>query len=314
MSETIPLVTRLAQKDEQKWLAALREKLPIYNVKSFTELDRAERSAARVAICANPDPAHIAALPNLVWLQSLWSGVERLVAELPASSPAIIRLRDPQLAASMAEAVLAGVLYLHRHMPAYLRQQQNRIWQGIDQPNAGQRKIGILGLGDMGAAAARLLLAPGFAVAGWSRSPKNIEGIKCLHGDDGLGLITASSDILVILLPLTKATRALVDSDFLAHMPPGAGIINFGRGPIIDSAALLAALESGHVSHALLDVFEREPLPAGSPLWSHPGITIWPHIAAVTSIDTASKIAAENINTFLRDGTIPEAVSRSRGY
>ncbi len=314
MAETVPLISCLPREEEEAWLAALREHLPGCRVAPFRALDEAERAGVRVAICADPDPADVAALPGLVWVQSLWAGVERLLDELPADGPAIVRMRDPEMAGSMAEAALAAAFYLHRQMPAYLAAQRRRQWCPLDQPRARQRRVGLLGLGEMGRAAARALAAAGFDAAGWSRSPKALEGVAALHGARGLEDILRRSDILILLLPLTRRSRGILDEAALARLPRGAAVVNFGRGALIDHAALIRKLDEGHISHALLDVFEQEPLPPESPLWAHPKVTIWPHVAAVTNVETASRIAATNIRAFLETGTIPASASRQRGY
>lgn len=166
----------------------------------------------------------------------------------------------------------------------------------------------------MGATAARRLKANGFRVIGWSRSPKTIAGIETFHGEDGLGAVLAQADILVLLLPLTAATRGLIGADALGRMKPGASLINFGRGALIDDAALLARLDSGALDHAVLDVFATEPLPSDSPYWAHERVTVLPHISAPTSVATASRIVADNLRAWLRDGAIPRAVDRRAGY
>ena len=314
MSEPVPLITRLPREEEDAWLKALRAHLPGCRLKAFRELGMEERGSARVAICADPDPADVAALPGLVWVQSLWAGVDRLLAELPAEGPAIVRMRDPEMAGSMAEAALAAAFYLHRQMPAYLAAQGRRQWLPLEQPRASERRVSLLGLGEMGRAVARALAATGFDVAGWSRSPKALEGVKTFHGARGLEETLRRSDILILLLPLTEATRGILNEAAIRRLPWGAAVVNFGRGPLIDHAALVRGLDEGRLSHALLDVFEEEPLPPASPLWGHPGITVWPHVAAVTNVETASRIAAANIRAFLERGVVPDPVPRRRGY
>lgn len=280
----------------------------------FDVLDAQQKAACTVAIIANPDPADIAQMPQLKWIHSVWAGVERVVADLGHTDLDIVRLIDPQLADTMAEAVLAWTLYVHRDMPAYAQQQREKQWRTLDYTQACQRTVGVLGLGALGDAAAKRLLASNFQVTGWSRSKKNVEGVTCFAGADELQAMLAASDIVVCLLPLTAETKGLLNAEKLAWMKPGAQLINFGRGPIIDDDALKAALDSGALKHAVLDVFAVEPLPSTQWQWSHPSVTVLPHISAPTNRDTASAIVAGNIRAYRDNGTIPTSVNTQRGY
>ncbi len=311
----VPFVSSASDGERQAWRAVLPEALDgIAEVKPFETLTDAERLAAKVAIVANPDPAKVAALPNLVWIQSLWAGVERLVADLPEAGPLIVRLTDPQMAETMSEAVLAWTLYLHRDMPRYRQQQRRKIWLDHVLKLPQQCAIGVLGLGKLGSAAAQRLRANGFDVAGWSRSEKVLDGIPSFHGEDGLAEILGRSDIVVLLMPLTDETRGLIGESALQSCKKGAALINFARGPILDPAALIRALDRGDLSHAVLDVFNEEPLPASDPLWEHEKVTVLPHISAPTITSTASRIVAQNIGRYLETGDIPQSVDRKRGY
>nr|MEC9419014.1 glyoxylate/hydroxypyruvate reductase A [Pseudomonadota bacterium] len=315
MRPVVPFVSSASPDERQSWREALPKALDgIAEVKLFEDLTEDQRSEARVAIVANPDPANVAALPNLVWVQSLWAGVERLMGELPANGPKIVRLTDPQMAETMSEAVLAWTLYLHRGMPRYIAQQRQKIWQDHALERPQERTVGVLGLGKLGAAAALRMKANGFNVLGWSRTEKSIEGIVCRHGRDGLLEVLGKSDFIVLLMPLTDETRGLLGQDELSACKNGAAIINFARGPIIDTAALINNLDNGPLGHAVLDVFDEEPLPPSSPLWDHDKVTVLPHISAPTIISTASRIVADNIGRYFEDGTIPPAVDRDRGY
>lgn len=310
----IPFVSRSDARDIRRWIDALSSALPLCRIVPSADLTPEERACAEIAIVADPEPSELTRLPSLKWVQSLWAGVERLMAELPPSDLQVVRLVDPMLAQTMANAVLSWTLYLYRDMPRYRSQQAEKVWRQHILPNVADVTVGILGLGALGTEAVRALTAQGFPVVGWSRTPASIDGVACLSGPDGLDELLARSNIVVVLLPLTSDTRGLLGADRLARMRPGAAIINFGRGPIIDSPALVGALDSGHLSHAVLDVFEKEPLPAESPFWSHPSVTVLPHISAPTNLHTASRVAAANIDAFLRDGTIPQGVDRTRGY
>ncbi|GAB4514878.1 MAG: glyoxylate/hydroxypyruvate reductase A [Roseibium sp.] len=311
----VPFVAETGSSEFPIWMTALPEALAgIAEVKPFADLTAAERLAAKVAIVANPDPAEVAALPGLVWVQSLWAGVERLAAELPEDGPLIVRLTDPQMAETMSEAVLAWTLYLHRDMPRYASQQRQRIWREHRLKTPAERTVAVLGLGKLGSAAARRLKANGFDVIGWSRSEKHLDGISCIHGIDGLRTVLGRADISVLLMPLTAETRGMIGERELAACKPDAAVINFARGPILEEAALLAALDDGRLSHAVLDVFSEEPLPETHPFWNHGKVTVLPHISAPTIPATASKLVAENIGRYFADGTVPPGVDRTRGY
>ncbi|TGD96966.1 2-hydroxyacid dehydrogenase [Methylobacterium nonmethylotrophicum] len=315
MREPIAFLGTLDAQEEADFLAALAQALPEETIRPFRTLGEAERQATRIAIVANPDPAEVALLPNLAWIQSLWAGVERLVRDLGTGAVPIVRLVDPELARTMAEAVLAWTYYLQRDMPAYRRQQEAGIWRQLAYRPPAEIRVGLLGLGVLGSAAAERLVQAGFPVAAWSRSVKALPpGVTGFTGPEGLPALLATSDIVVCLLPLTAATRGLLDAARLAALKPGAGLINFGRGPIVATDALLAALDAGHLSHAVLDVFDAEPLPPDSPLWRHPGVTVLPHISGPTTPASAAAVVAGNVRAYRETGRIPAAVDVARGY
>jgi glyoxylate/hydroxypyruvate reductase len=312
VSVPVPFFHAGERAEEAAWLAALNAATDAFEVRPGRDMRAEDLARTEVAIVANPDPADLARLARLRWVQSLWAGVERLVGELQGVG--IVRLVDPQLGRTMAEAVLAWVLYLHRDMPRYAAQQRARIWRPHEPVPASGRTVGILGLGHLGRCAAERLRANGFAVAGWSRTPKEAMAFETYAGAQGLADLLGRADIAVVLLPLTADTRGLLDAARLGQMKPGGCLVNFARGPIVDTDALVAALDAGRLGHAVLDVFATEPLPPGDPLWSHDRITVLPHISAPTHMTTAAGIVAANIAEFLKDGTIPETVDRGRGY
>ncbi|MEO1115479.1 MAG: glyoxylate/hydroxypyruvate reductase A [Pseudomonadota bacterium] len=315
MKPVVPFIPEAQSHERNVWQRELSTSLSdLAELKPFETLTEEERLAARVAIVANPDPAHVAALPNLVWVQSLWAGVERLMSELPEDGPLIVRLADPQMAETMSEAVLAWTLYLHRDMPRYMQQQRQGIWQEHFLKTPAERTVGVLGLGNLGNASAQRLRANGFTVTGWSRSEKDVDGVHTFHGPDGLQQLLGEADIVVVLVPLTDETRGLLGEAEFKACKEGTAIINFARGPVIETDALVGALDAGHLSHAVLDVFDREPLPSDSPLWHHEKVTVLPHISAPTIISTASRLVARNLQAFLETGTIPDHVDRKRGY
>jgi glyoxylate/hydroxypyruvate reductase A len=310
----IPFIASAGYANSSHWIAALQLAMPHERIIAFSELSQQQKQQCRLAIVANPDPAELRSLPQLLWLHSVWAGVERLLTDVGSSNLKIVRLVDPQLAATMAEAVLAWVLYLHRDMPAYARQQRQNQWQPREYVAPQHKTVSLLGLGALGEAAAQRLLAAGFKVCGWSRNQKNLENIDCYAGIAELPQMLAKTDILVCLLPLTTDTTNLINADMLAALPKGAALINFARGAVIDDAALLAALDSQKLSHAVLDVFRQEPLAAEHAYWQHPQVTVLPHISAPTDMSTASAIVAANILEYRNSGQLPPIVDAMRGY
>lgn len=314
MPGSIPFISQSSPAVQAEWLAALRSAMPAERVLPFAALTEAEREEAHFAIVANPDPAEVRQLPNLLWIQSLWAGVERLVLDLHDCDATIVRLVDPELARTMAEAVLAWTLYLHRDMPAYAAAQRRKRWLPLDYVRPADRTVSLLGLGELGRAAAARLNEAGFRVKGWSRSQRSVAGVETFSGQAGLLRMLAGTDILVCLLPLTPDTRGLIGGSVLASLPKGASLINFGRGAVLETEALLAALDAGEIGHAVLDVFESEPLAEESPFWAHGSVTVLPHISAETNRQTASAIAAANVKAYRETRAIPRGIDRALGY
>lgn len=314
MASPIAFVSRTTEANENEWIEVLSGALPGESILPFKHMTTEQRAEAKIAIVANPDPADIAQLSGLEWIHSLWAGVERLVAELGAGAPPIVRLTDPELSRVMAEAVLAWTYYLHRDMPAYRDNQNKALWTEIEYRHPGEVTVGILGLGTLGTHAAARLCQAGFRTIGWSRSPKALDGVETLSGEAGLTRLLGESDILVCLVPLTAQTRGLLNAARFVDMKRGASIINFARGAVIVSADLLNALDEGHLSYAVLDVFEQEPLEPQSPFWHHPKVTVLPHISAPTNRKTAAAIVADNIRRWRETGILPATVDMDRGY
>ncbi|MCB4456062.1 2-hydroxyacid dehydrogenase [Leisingera sp. McT4-56] len=243
---------------------------------------------------------------------SLWAGVEKIVPVVPAELP-LTRMVDSGLERGMTEWVVGHSLRYHLGMDAHIL-GQNGHWEPKAPPLAKDRRVTVLGLGALGTASAQALAALGFQVSGWSRTQKEIAGVICHSGADGLKAALAQAEIVILLLPDTPATENTLDADTLALLPKGARIINPGRGPLIDDAALLAALDSGRVGHATLDVFRIEPLPPEHPYWAHPNVTVTPHIASETRESTAAEVIAENIRRAEAGEPLLHLVDRSLGY
>ena len=242
---------------------------------------------------------------------NLWAGVEEALA-IPGLTQPLARMVDPGMTRGMVEWVTGHVLRHHLSTDAHVVNPDHE-WRPATPPLAPDRRVGVLGLGELGSACARALAALGFDVAGWSRTPKAVEGVETHHGADGLAAVLGRSEIVVLLVPLTPATEALIDARRLALLPPGAVLLNPGRGGLIDDAALLAALD-GPLAHATLDVFREEPLPPGHPFWAHPRVTVTPHVASSTRPATASLAIAENVRRGEAGEPFLHLVDRARGY
>ena len=314
MKPVIPFISRSYGRGAQMYLDQFAELMPEERIVLAHNVPVEERSQCDIAIVSNPDPKDVALFAQLKWVQSLWAGVEQLVAELNNPEFNIVRLIDPELTSAMSEAVLAWTLYLHRGMPAYALQQKQKHWQGLPYIRPEDRTVGILGLGELGQASAKRLVANGFNVIGWSRTQKQLSGICSYSGQQGLHSLLEKSQILICLLPLTDATNKLLDKNTLSLLPEEASVINFSRGAVINTSDLVDQLDKQHLTHAVLDVFDKEPLDEGSSLWARSDITILPHISAPTLMDSASKIVVKNIRHYRKTGTLPAVVDRMAGY
>ena len=230
---------------------------------------------------------------NAKAILSLWAGVENILGAAQFTQP-LCRMVDDGLERGMVEWVTGHVLRYHLGMDAHIV-NPNREWHQIAPPLAQDRRVTILGLGTLGTACAEALASLRFQITGWSRRPKEVRGVRCLAGDEGLKEALSDADIVVLLLPETPATTHVINAETLGWMPKGAVLLNPGRGPLIDEPALIDALNSNHTSAATLDAFAQEPLPDDHPFWSHPKVTVTPHIASETRPTTAAEVIAENI-------------------
>ncbi|VGJ07207.1 D-3-phosphoglycerate dehydrogenase [Klebsiella pneumoniae] len=266
------------------------------------------------ALAWKPPRGFFAPYRNLRLLVNLGAGVDSLVGRNDLPDIPIIRLSDPDMARMMASYVLFAVLRYARDIPAFERAQRERRWRYLHPRAPAGIRVGVLGLGELGAYAARELARQGFDVRGWSRSKKEIAGIRCSSGLASLDDFLSQSDILVVMLPLTPHTTSLLSAERLARLPQGAAFINVSRGAIVDQAALTDALRSGQIAEATLDVFDREPLPPHDPLWQMDNVLITPHLASVAIPTSAARQVAENIQRAARGEPVTNQVFPERGY
>lgn len=298
----------------EAWRDALLAVEPTLSIRLFPDAgDPAEIEAA--VVWTSHDMEELRRYPNLRLIVSMGAGVDHLLRP-PGPPPGIpvARLVDRMLTTQMGEWVLLNVLRFHRQDLDYRAQQTGRIWHELPAPVTAERRIGILGLGELGSHAAGLLRGLGFPVMGWSRRPKSVAGVESFHGAEGLDAMAARSDILICLLPLTSETRGIVNARLLACLPRGAFLINGARGGHVVDADLLAALESGQVAAAALDVFEPEPLPPEHPYWAHPRVVMTPHAASITIPSSAAPQVVENIRRAREGRPLLNLVDFAAGY
>ncbi|MGA7261885.1 MAG: glyoxylate/hydroxypyruvate reductase A, partial [Stellaceae bacterium] len=291
------LLFRSSIDSEARWKPQLARLMPELEVRIWPKIgDPAEIDYALVW---HPEPGLLASLPNLKLILSLGAGVDHILCDpyLPRGVP-IVRLVDPYMTDAMSEYVILQVLRLHRQDPDYRAQQEKGLWLELDQKNAAERTVGILGFGALGQDAGRKLEGLGFDVALWGRRQRTVEGLRGYAGSAGLPALLGRSEILVCLLPLTAETEGILNAATLVMLPKGAALINAARGGHLVEEDLLAALASGRLSVAVLDVFRDEPLPASHAFWHHPRIVVTPHVAAATHPPTAAPIILDNIRRF----------------
>ena len=297
----------------EPWRDALTAAIPDLDVRNWDQAgDPAEIEFALVWL---PPQGALRRFPNLKAILNLGAGVDALLKDpdLPKGVP-IVRMVDEDLATCMAEYVLLHVLRYHREQPALDAQQRAKEWRIIASPAAGRRRVGIMGLGAMGGAAARHLLAVGFDVASWTRRARALPGVEAFHGADGFAPFLARTEILVCLLPLTPETRGILNRDLFRRLPRGAYLINAGRGGHQVEADILRALDEGHLAGATLDVFATEPLPPASPFWTHPKVTVTPHNASITNPRSAVRHVVESIRRVRAGEPLRHVVDPAVGY
>ena len=302
-----------AEDKTEWWCQMLRDLMPDWDIYPISKVPDPDK--VTYSVVWRPTTGAMTPFNNLKAIVSLGAGIDHVLAdkELPEDVP-IIRTVGTDLTQRMKEYVALHVLRHHRELPTIQANQSKQAWEQIVVPPATGRRVGVMGLGNLGTAAATLLTQIGFQVAGWSRAPKDIPGVQCYAGSEGFGAFLEGTEILVCLLPLTENTRGILNADTFNRLKRGASVINAARGPHMVDSDLIEALNSGQIGGATLDVFHVEPLPASHPFWTHPKITVTPHVASLIDAPTGSKIVARNIRTFDETGTVADLADAKRGY
>ena len=292
------------------WLAALKSELPYAEFRVWPKLG--DPAAIDFAYVFQPPAGALADLPNLRGIAAMGAGVDAVVADptIPPDVP-LARLTDPILAERMAEYVTGQVLNFHLNLPAYRAQQVEKVWERLPQTDAPDRTVGFLGLGNLARRCIERLRPFGFKLVGWSRGGRPVDGVEV---STDLDHVLGRSDILVLLVPVTAETRRVLNADRLAALPEGACLINVGRGALVEDAAVLAALDSGQLGGAALDVFDPEPPPAGHPFWTHPKVEITPHISSLSAVASGAKLLAAQYRRVQAGQAMTDLVDRARGY
>lgn len=269
---------------------------------------------ADVAVCWNSPPGVYARMPKLRLIHSIAAGVDNVLAGQETRGLPVCRVVDPMLAQGMLQYVLWTVLHFHRKLDVAMANQRLALWQRPRQQAPGDFRVGLMGLGELGGLIAATLPSLGYAVNGWSRTPREVPGVRMFSGMEGYEDFLGQTDLLACLLPLTEATRGILDRRTFAALPPGAAVVNCGRGEHLVVDDLIDALLSGHLRGAVLDVFTQEPLAADHPLWRTPGVVVTPHMATMAAFETVALQIVANVHR-LRDGLpLVNQVDMARGY
>jgi glyoxylate/hydroxypyruvate reductase A len=309
----IRAVVYSADGSSKRWLDALAGRAAWVDWALWPEVAHPER--VDVAVVWQAPPELFSTLTGLRAVFSLGAGVDHILSQsdLPPGLP-VVRLADAGMSEQMLQYVLYGVLRFHRDFDRYEIDQAEVRWAPRPVRRASETRVGILGLGALGGEAARALGRLGFAVAGWSRTARRLDGVRSFAGPEGLGEIARYSDILVALLPLTPDTQGLLDAGVFRQMPRGSALINCARGGLVVENDLLDALDSGQLRGALLDVLGEEPAPEDHPFWNHPRVKLTPHIAASTRLEEACEQFADNLQRLAERLPLRNVVAKDRGY
>lgn len=309
----MPLSLICPTKDPAPWVAAIKAIAPEIDLRIWPE-DNNKADITFALVWAQPQGI-FSQYPNLRVISSMGAGVDNLLQDTSIPQQAtVVRMVDPRLVSQMGDYVLAAVLNHVRQFPDYSRYQQQQQWQPLRPRNVDEVTVGVMGIGQIGSAVATRLSQAGFQVVGWSRSPKTLANVRVSVGQQQLPDFLAASKILVCLLPLTAETENILSTTTLRQLPKGAYVINVARGNHLMETDLLSLLDNNHLAGACLDVFRQEPLPPGHPFWSHPKITITPHIASLTDPVSVAPQIVDNYRRMLAGQPLLNQVDTQRGY
>ena len=295
------------------WLEHMRALLPEFDVRPWDQ--PGDLGDIEYAVVWKPPTGGLKRFPNLKCIVSIGAGIDHVLAdtELPKGIP-IIRTTGSDLTQRMREYVMLHVLRMHRRLPEIEAAQPRREWLQAVNPPAYARRVGVMGLGNLGAACAKDLASLGFNTHGWSRTPKSVEGVTGHAGPEGFDAFLDGTEILVNLLPLTPATEGIMSKPLFDKLPEGACVINAARGQHVVDQDLLDALDSGHIAMATLDVFHKEPLPADHPFWDHPHVLVTPHVASLIDPAAGGQMIADNLRRFHKGEPVADLVNLEQGY
>ena len=307
------LLIEMTDEDPNTWVRSLQARVPGLDIRIWPEVGAEED--IELVLVSHHEHGDLRHYPNLKVILNLGAGVDHVFEDpdLPDGVP-ITRIVDPDLSDQMSAHAACAVLYFNRHIAGYVELQRERRWQPLPFEEVELTCIGVMGIGVIGGDTARKVKALGFDVLGWSRSEKELEGIRCFHGPDGLRAFLGESNMIICVLPLTAETRGIINKDTLGQLPRGAYVINVARGGHVVDADLLAALDSGQIAGAALDVFHTEPLPPDHPYWVHPKVLVTPHMAGEINPRTASLQLAENIDRVRKGQPLLNVVDPKVGY
>ena len=299
------LLLSMSGYDNQPWLKALAHWLPDERVVTLN--DHFAPETIEFALVWAPPAGDLTRYPNLRGIQILGVGTEHLDHDHSLPRVPVMRLIDPHVIADMSLYALYWTIHAQRHLGVYREQQTRKHWGPLNAPTGDQFGVTVMGLGNMGRGIACRLHNNGFRVSAWSLRATSLTGIACYHGRAALPAALGQANVVVLCLPLLDSTRHVLNAETLAWLPTGAFLINVGRGATLTEADCIAALNSGRLSGAALDVFAQEPLPEASPLWSHPKVHVTPHIAGTLYAQSAARLIAENLSA-IRRGETPRHV------
>jgi len=307
------LVVSTNSAAEEKWVRPLAAVMPHAEV-ALWHADLPPQDAD-VAVVWSPPAEFFERERKLRVVFNLGAGVDGLLklSSLPAELP-IVRLEDAGMAVQMAEYAVWAVTRASRQFDDYVAQQGAGVWQPLPELRREAWPIGVLGTGVMGTKVAQTLAALDYPVAGWSRSGKVPAGVESFAGTEQLPAFLARTRVLINTLPLTPDTRNILRRETLEQLLPQAHIVNMGRGDHLVEEDLLALLGTGRVQGATLDVFRQEPLPAGHPFWTHPAVTITPHVSAITLQHETLAQVVDKIERFFKGQPLTGLIARERGY